>query len=143
MTKWCPQGRFLGLESSAPSASGGIGTRHSGNGAPFTNPCTWCRLTPRLACATLALGAGAANEDTANARVTLTIAKLLFITEYLLEPFKGMGSHSDHTDSLNGKSELGLRVQPLGAGASNAGYGECENYAYYIAKLLFITEYVQ
>jgi hypothetical protein len=30
------------------------------------------------------VNAGAANEDTANARVTLTIAKLVFITEYLL-----------------------------------------------------------
>ena len=38
--------------------------------------------------ATFALGAGAANEDedTANARVTFTIAKLLFMTECLTTP---------------------------------------------------------
>jgi len=33
----------------------------------------------------LTLGAGVWNEDTANARVTLTIAELLFIAEYLLK----------------------------------------------------------
>jgi hypothetical protein len=38
------------------------------------------KVGTRLACATFALGAGAANDETANARVTLTIAKLLFIT---------------------------------------------------------------